>query len=328
MRVAIVGGTGNISTSVIAKLLEAGHEVTAVNRGLAAAVPDGVRLLKGDRHDLEWFVPAMRRERFDAAIDMICFTPDEARASLEGFREVGHFIQTSTVTTVGETFEWMPVTEDIPMHPSFDYPVNKIAADNVFLEAFYREGFPVTIIKPSTTYGPRRLLRQTGIDTSWVTRIRQGRPIIKVGDGRAIHHFLHVDDAAPAFVAPLGRARTFGQIYFMVNPQHTTWEQWHEAAMSALGREVEQVGVPLDTLLAIDEERFRFAKAVFSHNLLFSAEKLRRDVPEFAPAISAEEGLKQTFEYLDANGLVEDSPVDAWEDRILAAQLDVRKVAI
>ena len=30
----------------------------------------------------------------------------------------------------------------------------KICADAVFMAAYHQAGFPVTIIKPSTTYGP------------------------------------------------------------------------------------------------------------------------------------------------------------------------------
>lgn len=44
-------------------------------------------------------------------------------------------------------------------------------------------GFLVTILKPSTTYGRKRVVRQAGIDTRWVRRIAEGRPILRVGGG-------------------------------------------------------------------------------------------------------------------------------------------------
>ena len=68
MKVGIVGGTGNISTSVVRLLQERGHDVTCITRGASGALPDGIRHLSGDRHDLDWFVPAVQRERFDAAV--------------------------------------------------------------------------------------------------------------------------------------------------------------------------------------------------------------------------------------------------------------------
>lgn len=104
MRVGIVGGTGNISTSVVRLLLERGHDVTCITRGASGRIPEGARHLAGDRNDFDWFVPAVQRERFDAAIDFIAFTPAHGAASLEAFRDVGHFVHTSTVTTVGENW--------------------------------------------------------------------------------------------------------------------------------------------------------------------------------------------------------------------------------
>ena len=155
--------------------------------------------------------------------------------------------------------------------------------------------------------------------------MRAGKPIIKVGDGRATHHLLHVDDAALAFVGALGKEHCVGQTYHLVHPQHTTWEEFHAAAMRVVGREVEQVGVPAHVLETVDRQRFLFATSVFAHNMLFSAEKVQRDIPEFVPSVTVEQGLAATVEYIDAHGL--DEETDDLEDRIIAAQRDVARSA-
>lgn len=320
MKIGVVGGTGNISTTVVRLLVERGHDVTCITRGKSGAVPDGARALTGDRDDLDWFIPAVRRENFDAAIDFISFFPEQAKASLEAFRGVGHFLHTSTVVTFGEEFDWLPVTEDHPMRPTIDYGRNKATIERMYQAAYFTEDFPVTIIKPSTTYGRQRVVRQVGIDTRWIARIRQGRPILKVGEGSALHHLLHVDDAAPGFVGALERERCIGQTYLLVNPEHTSWADVHRTAMDVLGREVEQVSVSADTLTALDPERFRLVKGVFARNLLYSAAKIQRDVPEFRPAVSLRDGLADAFDYLEANGLVEEVPLGDWEDRIIDIQ--------
>lgn len=321
MRVVVVGGTGNISTSIVRLLLEQGHEVTCVNRGATGTAPEGVETIVVDRHDTERFESRVHASGFDAAIDVIAFTPEDVRSSMRAFRDVGHVIHTSTVTVLGEQFDWLPVTEDHPVRPTVPYAAMKADAERVLLEAHYGSGFPVTIMRPSTTYGPKRALRQIGIDSTWVSRIRAGKPIIKVGDGRATHHLLHVDDAALAFVGALGRERCIGQTYHLVHPQHTTWEDFHAAAMRVLGREVDQVGVPADVLEAIDAQRFLFATKVFAHNMLFSAAKVQRDIPEFVPKVTVEQGLAETVEHIDAHGL--GAEADDLEDRIIAAQRDV-----
>ena len=319
MRVVIVGGTGNISSSIVRLLLEKGHDVTLFNRGLRTA-PGNVRVIQGDRRDRETFVKTMRREKFDAAIDMICFTPEEAEASIAAFRGTGHFIHCSTVVTYGAEMNWAPVTEDHPLRPVNEYGRLKAEADRVLLKAYYEENFPVTILKPSTTYGHMRVLRQLGLDTRWLDRIRKNKPIAVCGDGKALHHFLHVDDAAKAFVGALGKARCFGQVYNLVNPTVTTWETYHRTAMKVLGREVEMVGIPLRSLLAFDASRFTMCADYFVHSIVYSAAKILRDIPEFEATVSLEDGLRRTIARLDELGWIENSDDQIWEDRLIEAQ--------
>jgi hypothetical protein len=63
---------------------------------------------------------------------------------------------------------------------------------------------------------------------------------------------------------------------------------------------------------------------IFAHNVYYGAERLFRDVPEFQPKISLAEGLRQVIEALDRDGRVPDSDLMEWEDRIIAAQRNVR----
>ena len=101
MKVCVVGGTGNISTSVVRALIGHGHEVTCFNRGRSAAPPDGVTLIEGDRKHRSSFERTMQNEAFDAAIDMICFDRDDAESDVRAFGGVSHFIHVSTVCTYG-----------------------------------------------------------------------------------------------------------------------------------------------------------------------------------------------------------------------------------
>jgi nucleoside-diphosphate-sugar epimerase len=320
MRVCIVGGTGNISTSIVRVLLGLGHEVTVFNRGQSPAPPAGVRVIAGDRQDREAFEQRMQAERFDAAIDMISFTREDAASSLRAFRDVNHFIHCSTVCTYGVQYDWLPVTEDHPLRPISDYGRQKAEADALLLEAYFHDGFPVTIIKPSTTYGPRMgLLRQVAWDFSWIDRVRKGKPILLCGDGFALHQFLHVDDAALGFAHALGKWHTFGQVYNLVNAGFTTWVDFHKTAMRVIGREVEMIGVPLQALLAFEVPSVEICRDIFAHNVYYSGTKIFRDVPEFRPQVSLEAGMAQVVEAMDREGRVPDSDVVDWEDRIIGA---------
>ncbi|MGH8058670.1 MAG: NAD-dependent epimerase/dehydratase family protein [Candidatus Entotheonellia bacterium] len=288
MRICVIGGTGNISTSIVTVLLTQGHEVTCFNRGQSGEVPAGARLIQGDRGDRAAFERTMQAKPFDAAIDMMCFNREDAISSVRAFRHAQHFVQCSTVCTYGIDSDWMPLTEEHPLRPTTAYAQHKAEADAVFLDAYDRRGFPVTIVKPSTTYGPKQgLLRQIAWDFSWIDRIRKGKPLLICGDGNALHQHLHVDDAALGFAHILGKEHCRGQVYNLVDRGFCTWADYHRTAMGVLGRQVDLVGVPLSDLQALNVPNFEICREVFAHHAYYSAEKLARDVPEFHPAVAA-----------------------------------------
>lgn len=329
MRICVVGGTGNISTSFVTRLLALGHEVTCFNRGQSGPPPEGAAVITGDRADRPAFERTIQAQRFDAAIDMFCFDREAAESSIRAFRGVGHFIQCSTVCTYGVQYDWLPATEDHPLRPIVAYGRNKVEADRAFMRAYYEEGFPITIIKPSTTYGPKIAPRQLAWeDLSWIDRIRKGKPVVVCGDGKALHQFLHVDDAALCFAHIVGRTHTIGQTYNMMRRGFTTWEDYHRTAMQVLGREVELVGIPLADLVAMNPPGVESCRAVFAHNVIYSAEKLFRDVPEFQPAVSLADGLTRVIEAMDREGRIPNSDDITWEDRMIAAQRSVRRNAL
>jgi nucleoside-diphosphate-sugar epimerase len=324
MKVCVLGGTGNISTSIVNLLLQQGHEVVCANRGQRGAVPEGARWLKVDRHDQDIFEATMQAERFEAAIDMICFTAEEAASSIRAFRGVSVFVHCSTVCTFGIDYDWLPATEDHPLRPITAYGQNKAAADALFLEAYYHDGFPVVIIKPSTTYGPQQgLVRQIAWDFSWLDRIRKGKPILVCGDGNALHQFLHVDDAAQAFVGVLDKPVCLGQTYNLTKHEFISWADYHRAAMAVLERKVELVGVPFADLQRFDIPDFDICEEIFAHHVVYSPAKIFRDVPEFRPSISLEQGMVQVLEAMDAAGRIPNSDKITWEDEIIAAQKNI-----
>ena len=323
MRVCVIGGTGNISTSIVNLLIEVGHDVTCFSRGQSGSVPHGVRHMPGDRREREQFEEVMQAAAFDAAIDMMCFSGDDAASSIRAFRGVKHFVMCSTVASYGVDFDWFPTTEDHPLRPTTEYGRGKRDADAVFIAAHDSEGFPVTIIKPSFTYGPKwPLLRQISPWKSpeWIDRVRKGKPIVVCGDGDAIIQFLHVDDAAPAFVYVLGRNKCVGEIYNMVDRGFTTWAEYHRAAMRVIGREVELVGVPFADLMQAQIPGFGWCVNTGRFHHYFSGEKLMTHVPEFQPRINLENGIARVIESMEREGRIANSEEVRWEDDIVEAQ--------
>ena len=90
--------------------------------------------------------------------------------------------------------------------------------------------------------------------------------------------------------------------------------------MTAIGREVEMVGIPLAEIEASGIPAFEECRDIFGYDTYYSAEKLYRDVPEFRPRVSLEQGIRQVIEAMDNEGRIPNSDDIEWEDRIIAAQ--------
>lgn len=320
MKVLVIGGTGNISRGIVAALLERNHEVVLFNRGQHAdPPPPDVRVIKGDRQHRDDFEAKVGAENWDAVIDMISFNAEDAASAIRACRgQVGHFVQCSTVMTYGPPFSGINLPETAPLQGTSGYGLNKVAADDLLLEVHANDRFPVTIFKPSYTHGPgMNLLRQVGGDGGWIDRLRKGKPILSAGDGLNYFQFLASRDAGDAFAEILGKTECFGEIYNIVHPQARTWDEWHGAAASALGVEIEIVHVSQETLIAMSPERYSGLRGNFGHTQIFSHNKLAQVLPDFCPQIPVTESVAENIEWMDKHNLIPNSDADDLEDRVI-----------
>jgi nucleoside-diphosphate-sugar epimerase len=315
----VIGGTGNISREIVRALLERGHEVSVYNRGRHRdPQPEGVRVIRGDRKERDAFEAAMRAEEVDAVIDMISYSPDDAASALRAFGgRVAHFIHCSTVMTYGPPVPQPVCDETGALGARTPYGKAKIAADDLLLKAHRENGFPVSIIKPSYTYGPGiPLHRMIGDDGNWIDRMRKRKPILSA-EGQLLFQFLPSRDAGDLFALTVGRQALLGEIYNMVNSQAITWDDWHRLAGEAVGVEVEIVNAPQVVLMQTDD-RYKGIDGNFGHQQVFGGDKLRQAVPEWQPATPMAEWMAANIAWMDQHGMVTDSDADPLEDRIIA----------
>ncbi|MCB1190625.1 MAG: NAD-dependent epimerase/dehydratase family protein [Leptospiraceae bacterium] len=330
MKVAIVGGNGNIGFHVAEHLLKLGHEVFCLNRRLSGNIPDGAQHILCDRNDEQAFIKTVRSWRFDMAIDMICYNAQHAECSVQAFQDVKHLVVCSSVATYGRKFATLPVTESCPANPQTDrnlaYAVGKHEADLIFLQAYQDSGFPVTFLKPSISYGPKMgLLRQIGMDAKFINRIETGRPIIVAGDGIALHQFMYVDDVGRVFALLLGKTETIGESFNLAQFQPISWHDYHQTVMEVLGYEVEQIGVPADVLNRLNSARNIQITDLFWENCYFSTAKLQSVLPEFHPQYSLKDGIKIVIESLKSQNRVQHCRKNDWEDLLINA---IRRIGI
>ena len=140
----IVGGTGLISTGIAKHLLARGAKIAMYNRGQREnTLPHGVRQILGDRGDTAAFVRAFEQQRFDAVFDMICFSPEQAEASVAAFGgHCEHFVFCSTVCTYSPKIaREVLIDETFPQEPVTNYGRNKLACERIFLDAAEQSRF-------------------------------------------------------------------------------------------------------------------------------------------------------------------------------------------
>ena len=322
-KVLIIGGYGNIGLAATREFVKAGAEVTVVSAHERTENPvPGTRCITADRKDDESFRKKIDGSKFDYVIDFASFTKDDAKQDYEMFPNVRRMIALSSGACYGPLYGCeVPIRESVNRNPSWKYGVIKKEMENFFFDKFHKEGYPVTIFRPSVTYGRQKtIVRQIGSDNSWIDRIRKGKPIV-TGNEYILRSFLFADDAGPAFTGALKHECTIGQVYNLGAMKPYDWGTWHRTMMKVLGREVEMIEVPLAVQQA--SPHFHVGEMItesYVFNAYYSGEKIARDIPEFTAKTDLETGLRKAVEFLDEHNLIPNSDEITWEDELIEAQ--------
>jgi nucleoside-diphosphate-sugar epimerase len=328
MDVLLIGGTGLISTGITRQLVAAGHDVTCYTRGeTEPRVPDSVSFVEGDRTEYERFEAQMADLDVDAVVDMVCFTPEDAESAIRAFSErVDRYVFCSTIDVYSRPVSRMPLLEDTPRHPpTSEYGANKAAAEDRFLAAHVDSGFPVTVLRPWHTYGEGGTLIHTlGDATSYISRIRAGKPIVVHGDGTSVWAPCHRDDVARAFVSAVETEGVEGETYHVTAEEHLTWNEYHRTVAAALDApEPELVHIPTDVLTELVPERTSGLRDHFQYSTVFDNSKAKADLAH-EQTISWETGVRRTVEWLDDHDRVDSWESDPVPDRLVDAWRDSR----
>ncbi|MGI9537838.1 MAG: NAD-dependent epimerase/dehydratase family protein [Desulfocapsaceae bacterium] len=323
MKVLVLGGTGVISREIVKLLIETGHEVTLYNRGSRVLSLTGeVRQIIGDRSDRKEFESSMRREKFDAVIDMVCFNEADARSTVSAFRDSGaHIVICSSVAAYKRPYKSVPTVESEESlfdDPVFSYAFEKAEVERYLNGEFYKHRLPVTMIRPSLTFGPGAanmgVLRQNyGI----IDRIRRGRPLVMFGDGSTPFSFTFTPDLAKAFVGVLGNPNTYGEAYHACSEERCRWEDLYLEFSRVLDLEVDIVHIPSSLLVAADPDLFSHLLFEKTFPGLFDNTKIRSVLPDFHCDISLHEGVQMMVIWFEKEANQVDPQKNALEDRLV-----------
>lgn len=320
-RTLFIGGTGVISSACVARALEKGHEVTVVNRGnsVLRPLPDGVEVLHADIRDPESVHAVLGERSFDVAAEFLAFTPGHIRTDFDLFEgRVGQFVFISSASAYQTPPARMPVIESTPLrNPFWQYSRDKIACEDLLVEAYRDRGFPMTIVRPSHTYD-RTMIPTTGHWTD-LARMRRGAPVVVHGDGTSRWTITHNTDFAVAFVGLLGRPEAVGDSFHITSDEAPTWDQIYCYLAEALGVEAELVHVASETIAAALPDLGPGLLGDKAHSMHFDNAKVKALVPEYEARVTFAHGAGEIVEWYlaDASRQQLDPDLDATFDRLV-----------
>lgn len=189
--ILIIGGTRNMGHLLTQSLIDAGHRVTILNRGMSEDnLPESVHRLRADRTDSQQMKRALMGKKFDVVVDFVLYRQSEADVIinlLSGLIEHYIVISTGQVYLVREGIS-RPFTEDSfegrvqppPKANTFayeewSYGVNKRQAEESLIKAHQETGFPYTALRLPMVNSERDTFRRL---YSYIIRLKDGGPIL------------------------------------------------------------------------------------------------------------------------------------------------------
>ncbi|HET6739359.1 MAG TPA: NAD-dependent epimerase/dehydratase family protein [Kribbella sp.] len=321
LRVLFLGGTGIISSACSWRAVEAGLDLTVVNRGKTStrALPPEAHVLTADVEDPAALAEVAAQD-FDVVVDWIAFTPDQVRARTDAFRgHVGQYVFISSASAYQTPPERLPITESTPLrNPHWQYSRNKIACEDLLTGLYRDEGYPVTVVRPSHTYDRTSV----PFDGGWtiVERMRRGEPVVIHGDGTSLWTLTHHRDFARGFVPLLGHPRTLGDAFQITSDDVLTWDQIAHALAAAAGVSAQIVHVPSDAIAALNPGWGAGLLGDKTHSAVFDNSKLRSVVPDYLATIPFEAGAREIVAWYDEDAARRrvDSTIDEAMNTLIA----------
>ena len=311
-RVVVIGATGHIGTYLVPRLVDAGHEVTAVsrgNRGPYQASPQWAALttVTADREAEDaagTFGDRIAALRADAVIDLICFTAASARQLVSALRPSRPLlVHCGTIWVHGPALR-VPVTEDEPRTAYGSYGTGKAEIEALLHAETRSGGIPAVLLHPGHISGPGwPVITPAGnLDPATWHALATGRPLPLPDNGLGVLHHVHADDVAQAFELALSCPAAVGRSFHVTADQAMTQRGLAAGVARWFGREpaLDFVGWDEFTRLA-GPEHAEVTREHTTRSITASIARAR-EVLGYAPRYTALDALHEALAWLAANG--------------------------
>ncbi len=329
MKILFIGGTGLISSACSDLAIARGYDLFILNRSISTKYPASreATILHADIYaDEAHLARLLAGHRFDAVVDFIAYTVNDIERDLRLFREkTDQFVFISSASAYQKPPKNYLITERTPLeNPFWEYSRNKIACEDRLLFAYLEEGFPVTIIRPSHTYGPTQI--PFGV-SSWlhpwtvIDRMKRGQKLIVPGDGTSLWLLTWNADFAKGLVGLLGNPKAIGEAFQITSDQVLSWDQIHLEAYQAVGLAPNVIHISSDLIASYWPEALGSLIGDKSNSVVFDNSKIKRYVPDYMCEVNWAEGIRRSLAWFEAHPefqTIDHTLNDLWDQIILS----------
>lgn len=307
MKILFIGGTGTISTAITNLLPTLGHQLTLLNRGNNNdQIPENVEVIIGDIYNEADIAQKLSGKFFDVVVNFIAFDVKALERDYRLFKDItNQYVFISSASSYQKPPVNPIITESTPLkNPYWGYSRNKALCEDYLINRYLEDGFPITIVRPSHTYGDTNIpLALHGNNGSWQTmkRMIEGKSVLIPGDGTSLWTVTHNSDFAIGFIGLLGNIHAIGQTFHITNEEHLTWTQIHEIIARQLGVKLRPLFVPSDLLAHAGKKYgYDFEGALLgdkANTVIFDNSKIKKAVPNFNPSIRFDQAMEHNVKY-------------------------------
>ncbi len=315
MKTVVIGATGHIGTSLVPRLVQAGHEVVCLSRGQRAPYEDRgiwkhVRRETADRAAEDAagsFGARIAALKADVVIDLICFTAESARQIVLAIEERTElYLSCGTIWVHGPSVS-VPTTEAEPRRPFGDYGTAKAAMESWLLSHSRVSGFPVAVLHPGHIVGRGWVpLNPAGnFNPAVFETLARGQRLALPNLGQETVHHVHADDVAQAFCRAIeNRAAAVGESFHVVSPAALSLRGYAERVARWLGGNPDLEFLPWEQWRAgVSAEDAAATWDHIAHSPCCSIEKARR-LLGYQPRYESFQAVCESVEWLIENGKI------------------------